>query len=98
MSVQLTTDRWRGLGLHHQGSDNIEIIELGEELGDRDTGQVTCSVTSGRKCSSAHAVDVERSRKVVDLVLEDPRVPTACVDGDRCAVMVERLDLNRTRA
>src|SRR5579863_941254 len=55
---------------------------------------MTSSVTSGRKCPGPHPVDVERPAEMVDLVLEDPRVPATCVDGDRLSVVVERLHVD----
>ncbi len=45
--------------------------------------------------SGVHAVDVERSVQVIDLVLQDARVPTTGLDLYRAAVVIEGLHGHR---
>src|SRR6185437_1178381 len=94
-------DSWQSLSLLAQASENAcnslargraHGVELGEKLGDRHARGVTCRVAGGRKRSRSHPIDVERPVQVIDLVLEDPRVPAAGFDLDRRAAVIESLD------
>src|SRR5476649_2736207 len=46
-------------------------------------------VLYGHKCARFHSVDVQRSLQVVDLVLQNARVPALGVDYLLCAMFIE---------
>jgi hypothetical protein len=66
-------------------------------FGDPDTAPVSFEVFTPHEASSEHAIEIHRASQVIDLVLEDARIPALRMNRDRLGSFVQAIDAHRER-